>query len=470
MRWLLVALAACAPVPAATRVASSALAGDGVTDDRAALQTALDAGPVVLPAGRYLIGPPTSGWYSLSIPGAGSLRGEPGAVLVQAPCPDGVRVLALIGAGATVADLELDGQRALQADAGEHRAGLVLYNAESATVRGVVAHDFTGDGFYVYAAPDRTSHDLTFANITARDNTRNGLTFGGGTAHVQVAGSTFTGNGGQQLDTESPLGTVDDVTITSSLLDPRGASQQYALTISGAAPGQNSKDWTVQGNVINGGINVVYGERIAIRGNRGVNPTVSPIRVYRTSRDVTIADNDFTATQATIPALGVVAVIGTAGGPPTGTRIVRNTLRVSAAIAGNGVHAEGAGDLEVADNLLIGPAVMSTIGGGVWLRATNSASPFTAAIVRRNRMVDWGLSGVQVWGNGDAALGLVDVSDNVFSSPAGTMPFALDLNFDGTGAARDVRQAGNIALGLQLVRTPGAGVWSAWGTGDRWLQ
>lgn len=460
-------LFACIQSPQ-TVATHAALTGDGIADDRAALQAMLNlGGTVTIPAGRYLVGPGTS-WWCLNVPSGATVRGEFGTVLLQAPMAGGIRLLAVQGAGVTLDTLELDGQRVLQGDADEHRAGLVAYGATGLTVRNVTAHDFTGDGFYVYAPADGASTDLLFDHITARDNTRNGLTFGGQTDRAAVIGSVFRGNGAQQLDTEAPIATVNDVTVRDSHIEGPG----YALTISGYGAAHRSRNWRVEGNAINGGINVVWAEDVRIQRNHGTNPSEQTIRVYRTCSRVTIADNDWTSTQSTIAALGVITVTGAGDGAPTGTRIVRNRIRATGAVASNGIHCDGAGDIEIRDNDIRGPGFPSAIGAGVFLRATGSVSPFPVAVVRGNRISNWGTNGIEVWGNGPAVLGLLDVSDNIFDDTAGTMTGGMSLDFDGAHAARDVRQAGNLAIGgvSALVRAPPSGAWSAWGAGDRWVQ
>lgn len=460
-------ISACAQPPQIA-TAHATLAGDGVTDDRAALQAMLDLGGIVtIPAGRYLVGPGAN-WWCLDVPAGATIRGEPGTVLLQAAMAGGIRLLAVKGSGVTLDTLELDGQRALQSDADEHRAGLVAYGAAGLTVRNVTAHDFTGDGFYVYAPADGASADLLFDRVTARDNTRNGLTFGGQTDRALVTSSVFRGNGAQQLDTEAPIATVNDVTVRGSFIEGPG----YALTISGFGAAHRSRNWLVEGNTINGGINVVWAEDVQIRGNRGVNPSEQTIRVYRPCARVTIADNDWTSTQSTIPALGVITVTGAGDGAPSGTRIVRNRIRATGAVASNGIHCDGAGDIEIRDNDIRGPGFASSIGAGVFLRATGAVSPFRVAVVHGNRISDWGTNGIEIWGNGAAAIGLLDVSDNIFDDTAGTMTGGMSLDFDGAHAARDVRQVGNLAIGgvATLVRAPPPGAWSAWGAGDRWVQ
>lgn len=461
---LLLALAACGPAHPAELLRAAAL----TAPDLQALIDASAGGIALIPPGRHVVGPGPESWC-LRVPAGTTLRGAPGAVLVQAPMPGGRRLIGVLDPDVVIEDLELDGQRALQPDQDEHRAGVMALGAERLVIRRVVAHDFSGDGFVVHAA-GQPSRDVTFERVVARGNTRNGLTFSGDTRRALISDSTFSGNGAQQLDSEAPSGTVDDVTMRRSLLDGAGASGDYVLTISGSAPDRLSRRWLIEGGTINGGVLVVWSDGVTIRGNRGVNPTAHPVRIYRTSRDVVIDDNDLASTQTTTPELGVISVLGTEGGAPRGTRIIRNTLRAAGLGAAVGIYAAGAGDLEISDNALIGPGLPSGLGAGVVLRATSAGCAFDAAIIRRNRISDWGAVGVAVIGNGPAALGLVDVRDNVFDSMTGSMDAALSLDRDGSGAARAVQVSGNVLLGLArtLIQTAPAGDRTPLGAGDRW--
>jgi hypothetical protein len=289
--------------------------GDGVTDDRAAIQAALDSGAseVVVPVGTYVVGR-GAGYWCLSISAGVTLRGETrdGAVLQQAPGIAGsVRLLQVAAAGVAIRDLTLDGNRARQT-ADEHRAGVFATGAPDLAIRGVTARGFTGDGFYLYLG----SNNAVIDDVLATDNDRNGITFGGGTSGGTVTASRFIANAVQQFDSEPGNGnTVDGLTVRGNTIDAMGRSNDYALTISGSSSAARSRGWTVEGNVINGGIFVVSADAIAVRGNVGVNPTTkASATVYRGSDGVTIKGNRFTMTQTQVSSLGVVTVTGTGTG------------------------------------------------------------------------------------------------------------------------------------------------------------
>jgi hypothetical protein len=440
--------------------------GDGAANDRPALQAALDAGTggeVFVPAGVYLVDK-SAGFWCLDVPAGTTVRGEPGTVLKQtAGIPGAVRLLH-IGAGGVVLDtLTLDGNKSAQSP-DEHRAGVFAQNAPGLVIRNVTARGFTGDGFYIYVG----ANDVLIDGCTSMGNDRNGITFGGGTTGGLVVNSTFAGSKSQQFDSE-PVGTaVDGLTIRGCAFDTGGATDQYVLTISGGSSTAISRGWLVEDCAINGAVNVVWASGIRIRRCHGANATPTAWRVYRTCDDITICDNQLTATGVTAHGFGLLCVVGTGEGSPRRVRILRNELAVVGAIA-DVIHCEGAGSVEICDNTLSGPGLISAVPA-ITLRATMTAHPFTSAVIRRNEIRGCGRQGIQVWGNGAAPLEFLDVSDNVFDGAGGTMTAAMSLNYDSAGAAKHVQVRGNILLGVPVLSDSApVGVWSALGAGDQWI-
>lgn len=441
--------------------------GDGVTDDRAAIQAALDAnagGVVEVPAGVFAVGQ-GAGFWCVRVPAGTTLTGV--GTLLQLPVSASVRLLQVEAAGVTIEGIALDGNKAAQT-VDEHRSGVFATGAIGLVLRGVTARNFTGDGFYVYQHSDGVVVD----GCVAEANARNGLTLGGLTTGTTITGSRFAGNGAEQLDSEPGVGwTVNDVEITGCTLDVLG-SNDYALTVSGSSSTARSARWSVHGNTINGGINVVWADDVDIRDNHGVNPTTKPaVTLWRVTNRVSIVGNRWTMTQNTVDSLAAIYVGGTGVGSVSSRAYVAcNEIHVLNRAKSFGVRAEGFRDLLIEDNLLVGPGLT---GGymGIWLHATIVGDDVRSAVVRRNRVRDFAGTALSVSGNGAAVMRLLDVCDNVFDDAAGTMTAGMSLD-DGTGCARDVRQAGNLALGgvATMVSRAPQGAWSAWGDGDRWLK
>lgn len=436
--------------------------GDGVTDDRAAFQAALDAGAggvVLVPNGRYLVGQ-GAGLWCVGAPADTTVRGESrdGAVLVQTPVGANVRLIEIDAPGVTVERLTLDGNLALQPNLDEHRAGIFASRALGLTVRDVTSRRFTGDGIYIHTG----THSPTIDNVLCSGNGRNGITFGGGTVGGTVTNSRFVGNLAQQFDSEPGAGTsVDNLTLRGNLLDALGASNQYVLTIAGSTV--KSRGWIVRDNEINGAWEVVWATDVVVSDNHGVNPSTIASQVYRSSDRVRVSDNKFSITQA--PAVLNVVGTGSATQVPDHVVVARNSLSTGAALA-HGIHAINVRNIQVLDNEIRGAGVAIPYNGGVWVRATNPADDILTVVIRGNRISDFGAVGVGVAG-APGVVRLVDVSDNVFEDAAsGAMRYGVSV------AARDFRQSGNLAFGGCTSVLYGAqlGAHQAWGNGDRWVM
>ncbi|HET9619746.1 MAG TPA: right-handed parallel beta-helix repeat-containing protein [Kofleriaceae bacterium] len=418
--------------------------GDGVTDDRAAIQAALNSGAseVVIPRGTYLVGRGT-GYFCLTVPAGVTVRGEDrdGSVLLQAPnVAASTRLLQVAAANVTIRDVTLDGNRTRQS-ADEHRAGVFATGAPNLTLRNVVARGFTGAGFYIYLG----SHNPTVDHVIATKNARNGITFGGATTGGVVTGSSFVGNGAQQFDSEPGAGaTVNGLTITGNTMDGAGASTDFVLTVSGSNGASRSQGWTIDGNTLNGATNVVWADNIVIRNNVGINPTIKPaLTVYRTTNNITVQGNKWTLTQSGTNALVGVAVIGTGtGSAPTNVTVTQNRIAITGRAPAFGLKVTGASSVSITQNDLLGPGFAAAGYAGVYLRPTDPNDDFKSAVVQRNAISNWGAYGVSIVGNGPARLLAVDISGNLFDDTAGTMTRAVSLD-DGSGAAKQISLTNN---------------------------
>ncbi len=395
--------------------------GDGKTDDRIALQNAIDQCAVVdVPPGRYLVSPQGGAAFDLNVPAGRSIIGDDRdtTTFVQTVAGPSVRLLHVSGAGVTISGLTLDGSKAVQT-VDEHRAGVFATGAPDLVLRNVKAQNFTGDGFYIYNG----SNNATVENVIGIDNNRNGITFGGGTTGGSVTGSTFSGNAAQQLDSEPGLGTaVNGLTVTGSTFD---GSNDYAVTMSGSSDTQ-STGWTVKNNVINGGVFAVWLDNSEISGNRGTNSSTKPCyTVYRRSADITVSGNDCVQTQTSKDSVAGVLVQGT--GPanmPTNITVATNRIQVTGRATSFGVRAEGATSVSITGNTLIGPGQAAAGYAGVYVRSTIVGSPLKSAIVDGNNIWSWSDSAFRLEGNttptGSAVVHTLEFNDNVLgdtSSP-----------------------------------------------------
>lgn len=418
--------------------------GDGTTDDREAIQAAITAAAdkraeVFFPPGTYAVSGAPGAFWNLDVPGGVRLRGagEAKTTLRQLEVAPSVRLLHVAGEHVVIEQLTLDGNHAVQSPTKNlQRHGIFATHTDRLVVRHVTAKNFAGDGFYLYDDAKRSK----FTDVTATGNDRNGLTLGGNVDDTTIAHSKFTANRAQQVDSE-PGGAsrVTHTTISDCDLDVAGASNDYALTVTGTPKAQGS-DWTVVGNRINGGIFVVWADHVMIAGNTGVNPTTkASATVYRTAHDVAIVGNHFEMTQTKARSLAGVLVQGTGtGSAPDRVTIVGNTIKLGFEQS-FGIRAEGAIAVHVIGNQLEGAGKAAAGYAGIYLRATNPAEDFQRAVVRNNLVRNFGARGVTVAGNGAAKLNRVEIRDNTFDddTSAGGMATAISLD-DGAGAAQDV--------------------------------
>jgi hypothetical protein len=424
--------------------------GDGVTDDRAAIQSALDAaasgtGELYVPPGTYSVG--QLGSISLAVHGKVHLHGagQDQTVLQQAPgVGPSVRLMTVSGDGVVIEDLMIDGNKRAQTK-NEQRHGLFVTATDGLLVQRVTARNFTGDGFYLYS---NVNHSR-FVQVVATGNDRNGITFGGMVDGTSISDSKFIGNAAQQVDSE-PAGAniVSNTTITRSLLDTGGATMQHVLTCSGTGIAAKGHDWNVVGNTINGGVFIVSAERVVIADNVGVNPTNKPfITVNRSCSDVTIRGNKLKQTQHEVPSLAGVYIGGTSGSGPERVLVTGNDIEITDERS-YGVRIAGAISVEIVDNVLRGAGRAAPGYAGIYMRATAIDRDFRSAIVRGNTIRNFGDRGVSIAGNGAARLLSLDISNNTFDddSPVPAMTTGISLD-DRTGAVQTYQLEGNKYLG-----------------------
>lgn len=195
--------------------------GDGVTDDTAALQDAIDAvagtgGTLEVAAGTYMV----DASKALSITGSMMLKLADGCVLQAIPnALTYYRIIHINGASDVVVHGGVvKGERNEHSGTvGEWGFGVLVSNSNRVYVVGVTSRDCWGDGFYV---GDGAAANIYFCNVVADNNRRQGLSITS-VSGMEVSHSSFTNTKGTApeagIDLEPNAGeTVKDVLIHDS--------------------------------------------------------------------------------------------------------------------------------------------------------------------------------------------------------------------------------------------------------------
>lgn len=429
--------------------------GDGITDDRLAIQAAIEAanaaggGTVYVPAGTYIVSENGSNFYCLLLRANVHLRGasQGASVLKQvAGIALSVRLLYVDTDDVLITDITLDGDQAAQS-VSEHRHGIIATTCERLKVERVTSQNFTGDGFYLSTG----SRDASFFAVRATGNNRNGITLGSDVAGVYIgADSHFVGNAVQQVDSE-PGGetTVTDVRVEGCFLDGAGVSTDYALVCAGTGSSTRGRGWTITGNVIRGTTHIGWCDDVLFTGNVVENPTNSPcVSVYRACSRIGIYGNKLALTSTTVTSEAIVRIQATSSAnQPDGVEVVGNEM--TCAYAGNAaVLIHGANHVNIANNRMSGVGSAVSTNGGVLIRATVSGRSITCV---GNTIRNFGTVGVKVYRDSVDPLVYehIDISHNVLEDNQGvaTMVTGVSLDFDGVDVASRFTCIGNTSIG-----------------------
>ena len=307
----------CAPTPSSlltvsVRDAAYGAKGNGVADDTAAIQRAVDAvtgtgGTVLIPDGTYMVNAIASGSMGIRVKSNMTLRLSSGAVLKAIPNGSGnYAILAVSFANkVNIIGGTLLGERSAHTGSGgEWGMGLAINNSDQVVVEGVTAKECWGDGFYVTTL----STNVTFCNVTGDHNRRQGLSITSvdglvvrnstfkntaGTPpeagidiepndastvnHVLITGCTLTNNAGggfqcgfnDAFTTSRILNTVfDKNTVSGNGLKPTGAVYRAAVLVSHCLGNASITNNVITGNTGQGIMVMAHSANTIVKGNK----------------------------------------------------------------------------------------------------------------------------------------------------------------------------------------------------------
>lgn len=274
-----------------TSVLSYGAKGDGVTDDTAAIQSAIDSSntTVVIPPGTYLI----EGWKTGSAPdfplGGVSLKSnmtlvlQKGATLKIKPTDKdnycGIRLtnienVHIYGGGKILGERD-----AHTGSTGQFGFGIAVIGSDNVLIESVEASKCWGDGFYIGVGTDYLpSRNVTLSNCLADSNRRQGCSVTGG-VNIQFKGGYFQNTNGQLPATGIDIEPVTPTTpCTDILIENVHCTNNQG---NGVQIGDNSQRVTVIGGIqsfnTNIGINVgstkdsaIIGANVAYNQSNGV--------------------------------------------------------------------------------------------------------------------------------------------------------------------------------------------------------
>jgi uncharacterized repeat protein (TIGR02543 family) len=313
-------------------VKSKGAKGDGVTDDTAALQAAVDqvagtGGTVFVPDGTYLINAITH----LKLKSNMNLSLSAGAVLKAIPnSSDNYAVVQLTGiSNVTITGGTVQGERDQHmGTTGQWGHAFSVLGSDHVTITGTTSRDCWGDGFYIGANGTAQCTNIQLTNLTGDNNRRDGLSI----IHadnVVVDNCVFKNSHGQApeagIDIEpNANNTVNNVTIKNSDILNNGES---GITLY-KAPGYTNSfitNVTITGNTVdsNGflpGIFVITPVATIITNNTVTNNNSYGVSLY-VSTGSTVTGNTISGNSK----YGVVLAAGASNCTVTGNTITNNT-------------------------------------------------------------------------------------------------------------------------------------------------
>jgi hypothetical protein len=358
--------------------------GDGIAEDQAAFQAAVDylksegGGRMYVPAGTYILHKTTTGWNgTFNMIAANNIEmfgdGRELSTLKRKdviPTGDTHIVRVINSDNIWFHDLGFDGSRATGNQDQMHGVyvlnsnDILLEKLKITRVRGSGTYLIGGNDAFCSAPPCKTTN-VTIKDNIFNDNYRAGSANQGGIENIHYLGNQYSNTGpGQAIDFE-PTGNrpgVQNLLISGNDLGSSGGSK--ILTIGGTdVPARNVN---VTGNTMIGGVQIARTDGIEFSNNI-VNAGNSRSLELRGSVNNAVFENNHLESSG-------VEVIHMIGGNVSNIDFENNNIYQLSSIPGAntqaGIYSEGVGehDFRVLNNNFVGPEGASTPVWGVLFR------------------------------------------------------------------------------------------------------
>jgi hypothetical protein len=346
------------------------------------------------------------------------------------------RIFEVTASNVTIENMTLDGQK--PGSGGftpydpnvEHHAGLFVGpSITDFTFQDVVISNFEGDCLQIYSGVVRP----TVARVDFRYCQRSGMSYTPTNPALPVQDGivhdcTFVGVSNQPIDNEH--GPVIGAEIYNNNIGL--GLNDYNLTISGYTDGlgdsNRSKNYHVHHNTFAGGIFVIRAEDALIENNTFNNTSTKPcVEISRSAKGIVVQNNTCIMSQSTTASVAAFAAIGTtenrscttdadcdqsAGSTcvgatsctpvyayPTDITFHQNVVQITGRADSFGVRAEAVDTLTVTQNDFLGFGTTAAAFAAVYLRSTICARTPVLAVVKQNRIRNFGQRGVSMQGN-----------------------------------------------------------------------
>ena len=441
--------------------------GDGVADDTAAIQGALDsgAGRVYFPSGTYLVKDATNTFNAnvLVVPSNVTLCGDGASSIIKlgAHTTTAHRVLKIESkTNVVIRDLCIDGDKTNQTGAADEQSHCVfVYDSTNVTVQNCILKNAQGDGIYWGGATNPGSTNVLIDGCKFDGNVRQGISGVRGEyvriVNNDIANTTGSAPGaGIDLEANGSGDTLRQVTISGNTI--RG--NYWGVFLHELAP---AREVIIDGNTFYGnratdilcrgrnvsisnnafrisgkstaaaGIDVSIASNVTVSSNSFVGDYTDTnergaIRVQRDCSNIIIANNTIRETYLTAISLVTASL---SGGPSNSISVIGNTL-YDCVVAGStapviNLQPDNSGAADITNVIIRDNIIRDTRSAGneadLGLRLVNATSAQLATwFIQNNRF-----TGV--------AYGVTNQSGWEFA--AGVLVARAALNFDLTSVA-----------------------------------